>query len=49
MEKKPNLKVVIPLVEKTKDLVFEMAKNLKVEYFLIDTKEKKPAFFIFRH
>jgi lipid-A-disaccharide synthase len=43
-KKTPNLKVVIPLVEKTKNLVFEMAKNLKVEYLLIESSEKKSAF-----
>jgi len=44
-EKKSNLKVIIPLVDKTRALVSEMAKNLKVEYFLIEKEEKKSAFF----
>jgi len=44
-EKKSNLKVIIPLVDKTRALVTEMAKNLKVEYFLIEKEEKKSAFF----
>ncbi len=44
-EKKPNLKVVIPLIDKTRNLVVEMAKNLKVEYFLIEKSEKESAFF----
>lgn len=44
-EKMPNLKVVIPLVDKTRDLVFEMAQALKVEYFLVEKDEKNSAFF----
>jgi lipid-A-disaccharide synthase len=44
-QKKPNLKVLIPLVEKTRSLVFEMAKNLKVEYVLVEKEEKESAFF----
>jgi lipid-A-disaccharide synthase len=44
-QEKSNLKVAIPLVEKTRELVLQMAKNLKVEYFLIEPEEKKSAFF----
>ena len=44
-EKIPNLKVVIPLIDKTRDLVGEMAKSLKVKYFLIEKNEKEMAFF----
>ncbi len=44
-EKKSNLKVVIPLIDKTRDLVCEMAKRLKVEFFLIEKEEKASAFF----
>ena len=42
---KTDLKVVIPLTTKTRDLVKEMAKDLKVEYFLIEKDEKKSALF----
>lgn len=44
-EKKSDLKVVIPLIDKTRQLVTQMAKKLKVEYFLIEKDEKKSAFF----
>jgi len=44
-EKKSDLKVVIPLIDKTRDLVKEMAKDLKVEYFLIEKDEKNHALF----
>lgn len=44
-QEKSNLKVVIPLIEKTRQLVTEMAKNLKVEYFLVEKEERKSAFF----
>lgn len=40
-----NIKVVIPLADKTRDLVVEMAKNLNVQYFLIEKDEKESAFF----
>jgi lipid-A-disaccharide synthase len=40
-----RLKAVIPLVDKTRALVSEMAKALKVEYFLIEKDEKNSAFF----
>jgi lipid-A-disaccharide synthase len=43
--KKPNLKVVIPLIEKTRELVSQMAKSLEVEYFLVEKEEKEAAFF----
>ncbi len=42
---KQNLKVIIPLVTKTKEIVTEMAKNLNVKYFLLEGEEKKSAFF----
>lgn len=41
----PNLKVAIPLVRKTKDLVGEMAKSLQVPYILIEDVEKKSLLF----
>ncbi len=44
-QKKSDLKVVIPLIDKTRNLVSEMAKNLKVEYFLIEKDEKNSALF----
>lgn len=44
-EKKFNLKVVIPLSEKTRNLVKKMAKDLSVEYFFIENNEKQSAFF----
>lgn len=44
-EKFPNLKVVIPLVDKTRDIVCEMSSELKTEYFLIEKEEKNAAFF----
>lgn len=44
-EKKRDLKVVLPLIDKTRALVTEMAKNLKVPYFLIEKDEKSSAFF----
>lgn len=44
-QKNANLKVVIPLVEKTRGLVFEMAKMLKVEYVLVEKLDKEAAFF----
>lgn len=44
-QKIPNLKIVIPLVDKTRSLVLEMAKDLKVEYFLIEKDEKNSALF----
>lgn len=40
-----SIKVIIPLIDKTRDLVSEMAKALKVEYFLIEKDEKNSAFF----
>lgn len=44
-QKFDNLKVVIPLTSKTKDLVDEMAKDLRVPYFLINQNEKEEMFF----
>jgi lipid-A-disaccharide synthase len=44
-KKIPNLKVLIPLVDKTRNLVLKMAKDLKVDYFLIEKDEKNSAFF----
>ncbi len=40
----PNLKVVIPLIEKTENLVREMAVDLAVPYFLISSDEKVEMF-----
>ncbi len=45
LEKKPNLKIVIPLVDKTRALVSEMAKEIKSEYFLIEKDDKESTFF----
>ncbi len=39
------VRVVIPLVAKTKNLVEKLAKNLQVKYFFIEDKEKESAFF----
>ncbi len=44
-EKNPAIKVLIPLVDKTRNLVEQMAKSLKVEYFLVEREERKMAFF----
>ncbi len=40
-----DLKIVIPLSDKTRQLVGEMSKSLQVEYFLIEKEEKEAAFF----
>ena len=45
LEKKHSLKIVIPLAEKTENLVKIMAKNLTVEYFFVENNEKESAFF----
>ncbi len=37
----PRMKVAIPLVKKTRELVIEMAKSLKVEYFFVEDEDKK--------
>jgi lipid-A-disaccharide synthase len=42
---KSKIKVAIPLIDKTRNLVCEMAKALEVEYFLIEKEEKVSAFF----
>ncbi|MDX2083633.1 MAG: lipid-A-disaccharide synthase [Rickettsiales bacterium] len=42
---KSDVKVIIPLIDKTRNLVTQMAKNLKVEYFLIEKEQKDSAFF----
>lgn len=44
-EERPNLKVIIPLIDKTRDLVTKMAKGLKTDYFLVEKDEKELAFF----
>jgi len=44
-QKKSDLKVVIPLIDKTRELATQMAKELKVEYFLVEKDEKNAAFF----
>lgn len=41
----PNLKVVIPLIEKTENLVRQMVVDLSVPYFLIRGDEKVEMFF----
>jgi lipid-A-disaccharide synthase len=43
--KNNKIKVVIPVVAKTKKLVEKLAKNLEVKYFLIEKEEKKLALF----
>lgn len=40
----PDLKVVIPLIDKTRDLVVEMAKTLQVPYSFCEQNEKKNIF-----
>lgn len=42
---KNHLKVIIPVVKKTQNLVEELAKNLKVEYFLTTEEEKNSTYF----
>lgn len=44
-EKFPQIKVAIPLVKKTRELVVHMAKDLKVAYFFVDDDEKKSLLF----
>lgn len=41
----PNIKVVIPVLDKTKNLTQKMSEKFCVKYFLVDEKEKKSAFF----
>lgn len=43
--KYPNLKIAIPLVAKTKDLVSQMAKDLKAPYILVSGEDKKSMMF----
>ena len=40
----PNLKVVIPLIDKTRELVIEMAKTLQVPFSFCEQSEKKSVF-----
>lgn len=40
-----NVKVVIPLVDKTRSLVEKMARDLKVRYALVEKDEQELAFF----
>ena len=40
-----NLKVIIPVVRKTHDLVKQLANNIKVPYVLITQEQKKSALF----
>ncbi len=42
-KKIPNIKVSIPLIDKTRELVKSMAKNLQVEYLFVEKDEKKSA------
>jgi lipid-A-disaccharide synthase len=44
-KEKPNLKVLIPLADKTRKLVSEMSSKLEVEYFLIEKEQKEEALF----
>lgn len=44
-KEKPNLKVLIPLADKTRNLVSEMSSKLEVEYFLIEKEQKEEALF----
>ena len=37
----PNIKIVIPIVKKTKNIVEELAKKIGVEYFLIEQQNYK--------
>ena len=42
----PNIKIVIPIVKKTKNIVEELSKKIAVEYFLIENQDyKKKAFY----
>ena len=42
----PNIKIVIPIVKKTKNIVEELSKKIAVEYFLIESQDlKKKAFY----
>ena len=43
-QKIPNLKVVIPLVDKTRNLVEEMSQNLNVKTIFVEKSDKKSAF-----
>ncbi len=43
--KKKQIKVVIPLIDKTRNLVTKMSNLLRIEYFLIEKDEKEQAFF----
>lgn len=43
-QKNPNLKVVIPLVSKTRELVKKMASAIKAPHFLLEENDKKSAF-----
>lgn len=40
-----DLKVIIPMIDKTRHIVTEMAKSLQVKYFLIEKDDKESAFF----
>ena len=44
-QKIPNLKVCLPLIDKTRQLVTKMAQSLKVEYSLVEKEEREEAFF----
>ena len=41
----PNIKVVIPIVKKTQNLVKEMAAKIETEYFFIESAQKNLAYF----
>jgi lipid-A-disaccharide synthase len=42
----PNVKIIIPIVKKTKNIVEELSKQIAVEYFLIEQQNyKKMAFY----
>ena len=45
LKDKPNLKVIIPLVDKTRDLVQEMSKSLNVDYMFVEGDEKEDYLF----
>jgi len=43
-QKRKNIVVIIPLVEKTKKLVIKMASNFSVKFIFVDIEEKQKAF-----
>lgn len=44
-ENKKNISIIIPVVDKTRELIVEMAKNIKAKYFLIENTHKIDAYY----